>query len=55
MRSSKLLKYTYSKVFAPATISNAGPGFDTFGFALERLGDIIEVTANNEKGVEYQR
>src|ERR1035438_4487589 len=51
MRLSKLLKYTYSKVFAPATISNAGPGFDTFGFALDRLGDIIEVRANKDKGV----
>jgi homoserine kinase len=51
MTSSKLLKYSYSKVFAPATVSNAGPGFDTFGFALERLGDIIEVRAANEKGL----
>jgi homoserine kinase len=51
MISSKLLKFTYSKVFAPATVSNAGPGFDTFGFALDRLGDIIEVRANNDKGV----
>ena len=47
MRSSKLLKYTYSKVFVPATVSNAGPGFDTFGFALHKLGDIIEVRINN--------
>lgn len=51
MISSKLLKYSYSKVFAPATISNAGPGFDTFGFALDRLGDVIEVRANKERGV----
>src|ERR1017187_2178467 len=51
MRSSKLLNNTYSKAFAQATVSNAGPGFDTFGFALERLGDIIEVRANNDKGV----
>src|SRR5665647_3899968 len=55
MRSSKLLKYTYSKVFAPATVSNAGPGFDTFGFALDRLGDIIEVRANNDKGVRISK
>src|ERR1039457_1326264 len=51
MSCAKLLKYTYSKVLAPATISNAGPGFDTFGFALDRLGDIIEVRAKNDKGV----
>jgi len=47
MRSSKLLKYSYSKVFASATVSNVGPGFDTFGFALQKLGDIIEVRTNN--------
>jgi homoserine kinase len=52
MRLSKLLKYNYSKVFAPATVSNAGPGFDTFGFALERLGDVIEVRVNDESGVK---
>jgi homoserine kinase len=52
MTSSKLLKYSYSKVFAPATVSNVGPGFDSFGFALERLGDIIEVRATNEKGLK---
>jgi homoserine kinase len=51
MSFSKLLKYHYSKVFAPATISNAGPGFDTFGFALDRLGDVIEVKATKELGV----
>jgi homoserine kinase len=46
MIKSRLLKHTYSKVFVPASVSNAGPGFDAFGFALENLGDIIEVRAN---------
>jgi homoserine kinase len=44
---SKLLKHSYSKVFVPATVSNVGPGFDTFGFALNDLGDIIEARVND--------
>ena len=52
MSLSKLLKYNYSKVYAPATISNVGPGFDAFGFALDRLGDIIEVKATPEPGLK---
>jgi homoserine kinase len=47
MKISKLLKHTYSKVFVPASVSNAGPGFDTFGFAIDNLGDIIEIRAND--------
>ena len=31
------------RVLAPATSANLGPGFDTFGIALERPWDIIEV------------
>ena len=30
------------KVFAPATIGNIGPGFDTLGLAIQGLGDTIE-------------
>ena len=30
------------KVFAPATIGNIGPGFDTLGLAIKGLGDTIE-------------
>lgn len=29
------------KVFAPASVANVGPGYDTFGFAIEHLGDVI--------------
>ncbi len=36
------------KVFAPATISNVGPGFDLIGFALEQPGDIMIVKANDK-------
>jgi len=35
------------KIFAPATISNVGPGFDLMGFALEQPGDIMVVKPNN--------
>jgi len=35
------------KIFAPATISNVGPGFDLMGFALEQPGDIMVVAPNN--------
>lgn len=35
------------KIFAPATISNVGPGFDLMGFALEQPGDIMIVKLND--------
>jgi homoserine kinase len=34
------------KVFAPATVSNVGPGFDLMGFALESPGDEMIVRRN---------
>jgi len=37
----------YVKVFAPATISNVGPGFDLLGFAIEAPGDIMIVRINS--------
>lgn len=43
---SELLKYSFAKVFSPASVSNVGPGFDSFGFALEEPGDVIEVRTN---------
>ncbi|MGE5458512.1 MAG: homoserine kinase [Methanococcaceae archaeon] len=54
MIKSDLLKYSSSKVFAPASISNVGPGFDSFGFAIDQPGDIIEVYASNSKGVRIR-
>ena len=36
------------KVFAPASVANVGPGYDTFGFALEQLGDIIHLTKRKD-------
>ncbi len=38
------------KIFAPATISNVGPGFDLMGFALEQPGDIM-IVKPNDKGI----
>jgi homoserine kinase len=35
------------KIFAPATISNVGPGFDLMGFALDEPGDIMSVRKNS--------
>ncbi len=34
------------RVFAPATISNVGPGFDLMGFAIEQPGDILRIETN---------
>ncbi|MBU0624954.1 homoserine kinase [Patescibacteria group bacterium] len=31
------------RAFAPATVANVGPGFDCFGFAIEGVGDAVEV------------
>lgn len=39
------------RVFAPATVSNVGPGFDVLGFALHRPGDTVEVEVCAEPGV----
>jgi homoserine kinase len=35
------------KVFAPATVSNVGCGFDTLGFAINEPGDIVILKKNN--------
>jgi len=39
------------KVFVPASVSNVGCGFDTFGFALENLGD--EITLRKTTGNDF--
>jgi len=40
------------RVFAPATVSNLGPGFDVLGLALHRPGDIVEADVMERPGVE---
>lgn len=39
-------------VFAPASIANLGPGFDIFGIAVEKLGDLLKVQLSDEPGVK---
>ena len=43
------------KVFAPATISNVGCGFDTMGFALEKPGDIVSIKLSQHGEVRIKR
>ena len=42
---------SWVKVFAPASIGNLGPGFDSLGVALEGLGDTIEARRIETPGV----
>lgn len=35
-------------IFAPASVSNVGPGFDILGFALEGMGDTITLTTRED-------
>lgn len=41
-----------ARVFAPATVSNLGPGFDVLGLALHRPGDVVEAEAADAPGVD---
>ncbi len=40
------------RVFAPASISNLGPGFDVLGLALPEPGDVAEAEPSDEPGVQ---
>jgi homoserine kinase len=40
------------RVFAPASVSNLGPGFDILGLAIERPGDQVEAEFSERAGVE---
>jgi homoserine kinase len=40
------------KVFAPATVANVGPGYDVLGFALEGIGDVIEMSLTSGNSIE---
>ncbi len=44
-------KSDWIKVFAPATVANCGPAFDTIGFALDALGDRLEARLIDKPGV----
>ncbi len=39
------------KVFAPASVTNVGPGFDIMGFALNQPGDEIVLRFTNKPGI----
>jgi homoserine kinase len=39
------------RVFAPATVSNLGPGFDVLGLALTRPGDVVEAEWSDAPGI----
>lgn len=39
------------RVFAPASVSNVGPGFDVLGFALHRPGDTVDAERVDQPGV----
>lgn len=40
------------RAFAPATVANVACGFDVFGFALERPGDVVAARRRDAPGVE---
>ena len=39
-------------VFAPASVSNLGPGFDILGLAIDQPGDMVEAEFSDTDGVE---
>ena len=39
------------RVFAPASIANLGCGYDIMGLALDEVGDILEMTAQEGEGI----
>ncbi len=43
------------RVFAPATVSNLGPGFDILGLALDEPGDVVTARLVTEPGVHLVR
>src|SRR3989339_731775 len=43
------------KVFAPASVSNVGPGFDMMGFALHEPGDEVEIKLNSSKEIRITK
>ncbi|MBI3593341.1 MAG: homoserine kinase [Nitrospirae bacterium] len=39
------------RVFAPASVGNIGPGFDTLGMAVKKIGDTVWAGKNREKRI----
>lgn len=44
---SKDLKFSYARVFAPATVANVGCGFDVLGMAIDAPGDEVEIAVES--------
>ena len=42
------------KVFAPASIANMGCGFDIMGMALDEVGDILQISAQEGEGITIE-
>ena len=42
---------TGARAYAPATVGNVMCGFDVFGLALERPGDVVEARRRSAPGV----
>ncbi|MFT4856426.1 MAG: homoserine kinase [Algoriphagus sp.] len=40
-----------AKAFAPATVANVSCGFDILGFAIDAMGDTVELVIKNEPGL----
>ncbi|MEW6194258.1 MAG: homoserine kinase [Bacteroidota bacterium] len=49
------MKQKKIKVFAPASVSNVGPGFDMMGFALNEPGDEIEISLNGSREIKIKK
>lgn len=43
--------HSFAKASAPASVSNVGPGFDVFGFAINGFGDEVEARPGDTPGV----
>jgi homoserine kinase len=43
------------KVFAPASVTNVGPGFDIMGFALDQPGDEIVLRFTDKPGINISK
>jgi homoserine kinase len=47
------MKLLSVKTYAPATISNLGPGFDTLGVAIDKPGDVVVARRRPEPGLGF--
>lgn len=44
----------YLKIFSPATVANVSCGFDSLGFAVDEIGDLMTFIKTPKKGVEIK-